>query len=268
MPTPDRQRQRRENEIETYKSAIDASSIVGITDPGGVIIYVNDNFCRISKYSSSELIGQTHQIVNSGYHSKEFFKEMWTTISSGAIWKGEIRNKAKDGSIYWVDTTIVPFMDPDGRPERYVSIRSDITDRKQAKNNKFQMLFDNSHEGLLLSRPDGTFLEVNDAFCRMLGYEREEFLKLTRQQITLAADPGINEGLRVRAESGYFKGAVKFKRKDGTIIDAEISSAIYKDENGESKAYVQAADITEKLKIENKEKNKQIEYLKSEIRKI
>lgn len=250
MSKSELERQREENEIETYKRALDASSIVGITDPDGIITYVNDNFCHISKYSASELIGRTHKIVNSGYHSGEFFKDMWTAISSGQIWKGEIRNRAKDGSIYWVDTTIVPFMDDAGRPERYVSIRSDITDRKQAKNNKFQMLFDHSHEGLLLAKPDGTFLEANHAFCEMLGYNHDEFLKLTRPDITLPEDLNLMEGLHVRAETGYFKGTVKFRRKDGAIINAEISTAIYTDESGENRSYVCATDITEKKKTE------------------
>jgi PAS domain S-box-containing protein len=248
IPAPERQRS--ESELEIYKLAIDASSIVGITDAQGIISYVNDNFCHISKYSSSELIGQTHKIVNSGYHSKGFFSDMWSTISSGQIWKGEIRNRAKDGSTYWVDTTIVPFMDESGKPERYMSIRSDITDRKQAKDNKFQMLFDYSLEGLLLARPDGTFLEVNEAFCQMLGYSHDEFLKLTRADITLSDDAGLLTGLWVRAETGYYKGSIKLRRKDGAIIDTEISSAIYKDESGENRSYVCATDVTQKKRSE------------------
>ncbi len=115
------------------KSAIDEAAIVAITDKSGKITYVNKKFCAISKYSESELLGNTHRIINSNYHPKEFFIDMWNTISEGKTWEGEIRNRAKDGSLYWVNTTIVPFMDADGKPERYVAVRYEITERKLAE---------------------------------------------------------------------------------------------------------------------------------------
>jgi PAS domain S-box-containing protein len=118
-------------EVSDYKYALDASSIVEVTDAHGVIKYVNDNFCKLSQYTPEEIVGNNHRMINSGFHSKEMMRDMWATISSGKIWKNDLKNVAKDGTHYWLATTIVPFLDEHGIPYQYVAIRTDITEQKR-----------------------------------------------------------------------------------------------------------------------------------------
>lgn len=119
--------------LQDMKYALDRSAIVAITDIRGEITYVNDKFCEVAKYNREELIGQNHRLLNSGYHPPEFFAEMWQTVTSGQDWRSDIRNRTKDGSLYWIDTTIVPLLNLQGLPYQFLAISQDISDRKRAE---------------------------------------------------------------------------------------------------------------------------------------
>lgn len=168
-------------QLEYRTFALNQAAIVAITDDQGVITYANDKFCRISQYERDELIGQTHQLINSGYHSPQFFRQLWATIRQGQVWKGEIKNRAKDGSDYWVDSTIVPLLGADGRPAQYLAIRFDITERKQlAETLRLQeRAIAASHNGIVITdarQHDNPIIFVNPAFERITGYTAEDVL--------------------------------------------------------------------------------------------
>ncbi|KAF0993916.1 bifunctional diguanylate cyclase/phosphodiesterase [Geobacillus sp. TFV-3] len=183
------QLQHARKELEFIQRALDESTIVAITDKAGKITYVNEAFCRISQYSQEELIGQTHRLVNSGYHSREFFENMWKTIGKGGVWKGEIKNKAKDGSYYWVKSTIVPFLDEHGKPYQYVSIRTDIT---QLKEYEEQIEYMAKHDELT-GLPNRRFLK--EQFPKMVEETKRTEQLLAVYFIDLARFKNINDSL-------------------------------------------------------------------------
>jgi PAS domain S-box-containing protein len=139
--------------LKAYKEIIDINAICSVTDSEGKIIYVNDKFCEVSKYSREELLGQDHRIVNSNYHPSSMFKELWETIKSGKVWRSDVKSRAKDGTFFWLDSTIVPIRDNNGVITEYFSLRTPIDDRKRIEEeqkeyvkNLEKMLFMVSHE--------------------------------------------------------------------------------------------------------------------------
>ncbi len=167
--------------LEDYMFALNESSIIAVTDSKGIILTVNDNFCKISRYSREELIGNTHRIINSNHHPREFFIDLWRTISSGKTWRGEIMNKTKDGDYYWVYTTITPFLDHNNKPFQYLAIRFDITEKKMAEQALFHSL--NDKKIILESIGDGFFAVDKNWIVTYWNNQAEKILSKRKDEV-------------------------------------------------------------------------------------
>ncbi|HMU10920.1 MAG TPA: PAS domain S-box protein [Ferruginibacter sp.] len=245
-------------EVNDYKYALDHSAIVAITDQKGIILYANENFCRISKFSANELLGQDHRIISSGYHSPRFIKNLWQTIARGNIWRGEFCNKAKDGELYWVDTTIIPFLNEKGKPYQYLSIRIDITEKKKAEGlvkiseEKYRTLFLKSPlPKWIYDNETLKFVEVNEAAIRHYGYSREEFLNMTIKDIRPAEDLALllEDVKKIKPGSETNRGNWRHLKKNGELIIVETLAHPIDYDNRKTRMVI-VNDITEKLKAE------------------
>jgi len=239
-------------EIADYRYALDQSAIVAITDQKGIITYANDNFCKISKYNREELLGQDHRILNSGYHPKSYIKDLWVTIANGQIWRGEFRNRAKDGSIYWVDATVIPFFNEQGKPYQYLAIRIDITEKKRAEEKiqkseeQYRDLVENITDLICTHDLEGRILSVNRAAEKLMGRKFDSADNLNIKDI-LAPDKKDEFDLYIAQlkEKGRVQGLMKVKSFSGKIHIWEYNNSLKA--TGVNTAIIRgfARDITE-----------------------
>jgi sigma-B regulation protein RsbU (phosphoserine phosphatase) len=244
-------------QLEDLRYAVDQATLVAITDRAGAIIDVNDKFCEVTGYSREELLGQNHRILNSGFHPASFFHELWCTVSSGSIWRKRICNRAKDGRQFWVDTTIVPLL-TDGKPERYLALRTDITEymRQEAELVRLSNAVEQTADAIMITGTDGTIQYVNPAFEATTGYSRAEAIGQTPRLLRSGKQPREYYATlwKTILAGEVFRGSPINRRKSGDLYHAEQTITPIRDSEGRIEYFVSVIkDITDRIRVEQQE---------------
>ncbi|MGZ5052599.1 MAG: response regulator [Methylobacter sp.] len=204
--------------------ALENHVLVSIADTQGSIVYANDMFCKVSGYARDELVGQDHRIVNSGYHDMDYIRGMWRTIAQGQVWRGEFCNRRKDGTLYWVDSTIAPLLDNQGKPKQYISIRRDITQQKtnEQKLAALKRALDASSEMILITDDQGHIEYANPALCQFTGWPKEELLG---QKPSVFDSPNSDRQALAELQSKLrssspWSGRLRGRRRETSIVDS------------------------------------------------
>ncbi len=250
------------NDLSYQKFAMDQHAIVSITDSKGIITYANQKFCDISQYKLDELLGKSHNLLKSAYHPPSFYKHMWNTISQGKVWHGRICNITKNGNTYWLDTTIVPFVDNHNKPYQYVAISTDITVLKENEEHLFiqATALETVENGIVITDSHGNILWVNDAACRITGYSQRELLgKNPRILKSGKQDKAFYENMWQILTSGQsWQGEMINRHKDGHLYTEEETISPVHDDQGNIIRYIAVKqDISERKLQEEKIRHSQ-----------